>query len=91
MMGSDTKEFEGIYYGSGNINLTSTGKLKLAPLGLGWKESTTGTIHTLPAAEIKRTQWLRSCRNYQLRITKPDHSLVKFEGFLKEVPINPTH
>ncbi len=77
------REFDQIFCGSGLPS--APGKLKLAEPGLGWKDSDSGKIITVHGHEIKRTQWLRSARSYQLRITKRDGTVLKFEGFSKEV------
>ncbi|KAL3899117.1 MAG: hypothetical protein SGCHY_002277 [Lobulomycetales sp.] len=62
-MGSDAKlEFENIFHNG------STGKLKIAEMGLGWKDAETGSIVTVPAKDMAAVAWLRVARGYRLEI-----------------------
>ncbi len=65
--------------------LQFTGRLKLAEAGIGWKNAQTGQIITISATDIQKMAWLRVAKEFQLRITKNDGSIVRFDGFPREV------
>ncbi|KAI8055438.1 hypothetical protein BDF22DRAFT_742028 [Syncephalis plumigaleata] len=59
---------------------TDAGQFRLAASGLGWK-SPTGQVFTIRREDLRKTQWLRASRGYQLRIQLKDNTIVKFDGF----------
>ncbi|EGF81219.1 hypothetical protein BATDEDRAFT_10843, partial [Batrachochytrium dendrobatidis JAM81] len=60
------------------------GRFKLSDAGLGWKSQATSEIKTVPAADIRFLHWLRVARDYQLRVTRQDGSIIMFDGFPKD-------
>ena len=77
-------DFSDIYLGGRNGPL-SKGRLKIAEAGLGWKNATTGAIVTISATDIQKMNWQRVCKDYQLKVFKTDGSVIKFDGFSKEL------
>ncbi|KZS93658.1 SSrecog-domain-containing protein [Sistotremastrum niveocremeum HHB9708] len=81
-------QFEGIYHGLS----TDVGKMRFAPAGLGWMSTSNPENKlTIPAGDIKSSQWLRVARNYQLRLflnAKKDEDdegrRMTFDGFARE-------
>ncbi|KAI9595568.1 structure-specific recognition protein-domain-containing protein [Syncephalis fuscata] len=59
------------------------GQFRLAASGLGWK-SPTGQVFTIRREDLRKTQWLRAARGYQLRIQLKDGTIVKFDGFQED-------
>lgn len=82
MLDAGTLSYDQIYVHS--LSNKSSGKLKLAQGGLGWKESSTGQITTLPAADFSSLCWLRAMRGNELRIQLKDGAIHKFDGFPSE-------
>ncbi|BGP43577.1 FACT complex subunit [Rhodotorula kratochvilovae] len=75
-----TAQFESIYHGLA----PASGKLRIAPSGLGWKSSDENeAVVTVPGSDIKWIQWIRVARNYQMRIGT-NKKRTTFDGFLKE-------
>ncbi|GAA6004523.1 uncharacterized protein JCM10292_005655 [Rhodotorula paludigena] len=75
-----TAQFESIYHGLA----PTSGKLRIAPSGLGWKSSDeTEAVVTVPGSDIKRIEWIRVARNYQMRIATAKKRTT-FDGFVKE-------
>ncbi|GAA5956646.1 hypothetical protein JCM8115_000636 [Rhodotorula mucilaginosa] len=75
-----TAQFENIYHGLA----PTSGKLRIAPSGLGWKSSDENeAVVTVPGSDIKWIQWHRVARNYQMRIGT-NKKRQTFDGFLKD-------
>ncbi|GAA5868438.1 hypothetical protein JCM3774_005379 [Rhodotorula dairenensis] len=75
-----TAQFENIYHGLA----PNSGKLRIAPSGLGWKSSDENeAVVTVPGSDIKWIQWHRVARNYQMRIGTNKRRQT-FDGFLKD-------
>ncbi|POY75542.1 hypothetical protein BMF94_1445 [Rhodotorula taiwanensis] len=75
-----TAQFENIYHGLA----PNSGKLRIAPSGLGWKSSDENeAVVTVPGSDIKWIQWHRVARNYQMRIGT-NKKKQTFDGFLKD-------
>ncbi|GAA5985603.1 hypothetical protein JCM10908_007037 [Rhodotorula pacifica] len=75
-----TAQFENIYHGLA----PNSGKLRIAPSGLGWKSSDENeAVVTVPGSDIKWIQWHRVARNYQMRIGT-NKKRQTFDGFLKD-------
>ncbi|GAA5929678.1 hypothetical protein JCM3775_006519 [Rhodotorula graminis] len=75
-----TAQFESIFHGLA----PASGKLRIAPSGLGWKSSDENeAVVTVPGSDIKWIQWIRVARNYQMRIGT-NKKRTTFDGFLKE-------
>ena len=77
-------DFGDIYLGGRNGPL-SKGKLKIAEAGLGWKNASTGAIVTISATDIQKLHWVRVCKDYQLKVFKTDGSVIKFDGFPRDL------
>jgi structure-specific recognition protein 1 len=75
-MGEQIEHFDHIYLGH-NVD---PGQFRLAASGLGWK-SPTGQVFTIKRDDLRKTQWLRVARGYQLSIQLKDGTIVKFDGF----------
>ena len=60
--------------------------MKLASAGFGWKDGSTGTVHTERAEDLVSIQWLRSLRGqgFQLRCQLRSGKVVVFEGFAQD-------
>ena len=60
--------------------------MKFAAAGFGWKDSSTGTVHTERAEDVFSLQWLRSLRGqgFQLRAQMASGKICVFEGFSAE-------
>ncbi|RKP23665.1 structure-specific recognition protein-domain-containing protein [Syncephalis pseudoplumigaleata] len=76
-MTEQIEHFDAIYLGHQD---TEAGQFRLAASGLGWK-SPTGQVFTIRREDLRKTQWLRAARGYQLRIQLKDNTIVKFDGF----------
>ena len=90
MMGDVRNNYDNIYLGGKNGPLVldliqAIGKFKLSEAGMGWKNATTGQILTVSAADIQSAQWLKAAREYEIRITKKDATVLKFDGFPLDV------
>lgn len=53
----------------------------MAGSGIGWKESTTGQVTTVPSEEFTSVTWMRVARGQQLCIGLKNGTEVKFDGF----------
>lgn len=69
--------------GKGAI-LDAPGQLKLSEGGLGWRDSRSGKITTLAAADVSRALALRCMRRMQLRLHKTDSSIFIFDNIDEE-------
>ena len=80
MMGTviEKKEFDQIF------NSDSTGKLKFAEMGIGWKDATNGNIITIQSSDMLSCSWFRAARSYAISIKKKDESSVSFDGFSRD-------
>lgn len=60
--------------------------MKFAAAGFGWKDSSTGNVHTERAEDLVSLQWLRSLRGqgFQLRAQTASGKICVFEGFPAE-------
>ncbi|KAI8893405.1 hypothetical protein BC833DRAFT_608471 [Globomyces pollinis-pini] len=76
-------DFDRIYLGGKNGPMAS-GKFKLSEAGLGWKNSVTNQIITVSADDILKFHWIRVARGYEVRITKKNTHILKFDGFPKD-------
>ncbi|GAA5972879.1 hypothetical protein JCM11641_003986 [Rhodosporidiobolus odoratus] len=75
-----TAQFESIFHSLG----PTSGKLRIAPSGLGWKSSNEQEpVVTVPGSDIKYISWIRVARNYQMRIGTQKNRTT-FDGFVKE-------
>ncbi|KAJ3275298.1 FACT complex subunit [Borealophlyctis nickersoniae] len=82
-MGDRATTFDNIFLG-GKARFEGIGRLKLAEAGLGWKNSQTGTVLTVSAADLHKLHWLRCARDFRLRIQKKDGDVLKFDGFPRD-------
>lgn len=80
MLEAGTLSFDRVHLYS-TTSHRGAGKFKLAQGGLGWKETSTGQVTTLPSADFAALGWVRAMRGYQLRIQLRDGSLYIFDGF----------
>lgn len=80
MLEAGTLSFDHVHLYSTTSN-RGAGKFKLAQGGLGWKETSTGQVTTLPSADFAALSWVKAMRGYQLRIQLRDGSLYIFDGF----------
>lgn len=62
------------------------GRFRLAQSGMGWKGPRDRTVLISPD-DVKRTNWMRVARGYELRVTMKDNVIHKFDGFKSEVSI----
>ncbi|KNE56200.1 hypothetical protein AMAG_02035 [Allomyces macrogynus ATCC 38327] len=76
------QEFDRIHYAGARDSATE-GRLRFAAQGLGWKSSA-GEIVTVKADDLKRATWLRSARQYQLRLYLKDGTVMKFANFARD-------
>lgn len=63
---------------------TTSGKLKIAQSGLGWKDSITGQVITLPIEEWKSVLIIRVLRGIELRIFGSNGDLFRFDSISPE-------
>jgi structure-specific recognition protein 1 len=82
-MDSRFRDFDDIYLGGKN-GVLAQGKFKISEAGVGWKNQATGQIITVSAADLNKVVWSKVARDYQLKISKKDQSVLKFDGFPKE-------
>ncbi|KAJ8325965.1 hypothetical protein BDV3_003822 [Batrachochytrium dendrobatidis] len=82
-MDARRKDFDNVFLGGTN-GVQAIGRFKLSDAGLGWKSQATSEIKTVPAADIRFLHWLRVARDYQLRVTRQDGSIIMFDGFPKD-------
>ncbi|KAI8915430.1 hypothetical protein DFJ77DRAFT_368693 [Powellomyces hirtus] len=78
------REFDNVLLGGKN-NSKATGKLKVADVGIGWRNSLNGKIVAVPAGDIHKVTWQRCARDYQLRVQQKDGTVSKFDGLPKEM------
>ena len=45
----------------------------------------TGQIITVSSTDIQQLSWIRVARDYEVKIVKKDNSVLKFDGFPKDV------
>ncbi|EPZ36196.1 High mobility group (HMG) box domain-containing protein [Rozella allomycis CSF55] len=77
----DTIDYEGVYYYGKDGSVS--GKIKFAESGLAFKDSGSGSITTVDLTQMKRLVWLRSARDYQIRIIC-EEGIYKFDGFPRD-------
>lgn len=53
----------------------------MASAGVAWKESVTGKVVTVKAEDLKRINWIRGAREYQLRFYTKKEQVYKFSNF----------
>lgn len=82
-MDAKFRDFDGIYVG-GRSSEQAPGRFKVSEAGLGWKNSETQQILTVPAAEVHQLQWMHVARGYAVVVTRRDLSTVRFDGFPKD-------
>ncbi|EMR10104.1 hypothetical protein PNEG_01383 [Pneumocystis murina B123] len=70
-------QYDDIYLNQGKI----AGRLRLASSGLGWKESNSDELYTVPASDIRKAQWSRAARGYELKLTLRNGGFVQLDGF----------
>jgi hypothetical protein len=71
--------------------LKREGKLRLAANGIGWKDAKSGQMVTIAATDMKRSQWLRAAKDFELRILLKNGNVHKFDGFPQDVRDAATH
>ncbi|RKP10250.1 hypothetical protein THASP1DRAFT_13102 [Thamnocephalis sphaerospora] len=76
-MSEQIEHFDHVFLGHQDVD---AGQFRLAASGLGWK-SPTGQVFTIKRDDLRKTQWLRAARGYQLRIQLKDGTIIKFDGF----------
>ncbi|CEG63781.1 hypothetical protein RMATCC62417_00870 [Rhizopus microsporus] len=59
------------------------GRFRLAQSGMGWKGPRDRTVLISPD-DVKKTNWMRVARGYELRVTMKDNVVHKFDGFKSE-------
>lgn len=67
--------FDDIYLSS-----QERGKFKISEVGIGFKNSKTKEITTISKQELKKVEFLRAAKDYQLRIQTNQKTLM-FDGF----------
>jgi len=80
-MSDKVNQFDDIYLG----NAPELGLLRLAQSGLGWKARTVDKLFTVRDADLRKMYWIRAARNFQLRLQLRDNTIVKFDGFQRDV------
>ncbi|ORZ40141.1 hypothetical protein BCR44DRAFT_1411133 [Catenaria anguillulae PL171] len=73
------QEFDKIFHAKSASAPSVEGRLRFAPQGVGWK-SVTGDLVTAPADQLRKFQWVRSTRRYQLRILLHTNKTLKFDN-----------
>ncbi|KAI8822632.1 uncharacterized protein EV422DRAFT_407906 [Fimicolochytrium jonesii] len=77
------REFENVYLG-GKTSAKAAGKLKIAEMGIGWKNATTGKIVTISSADLQKLSWQRCSREFQLRLQTKEGKVFKFDGLPRD-------
>lgn len=61
------------------------GRFRLSQNGLGWKGGDRTII--VGTDELKKMNWIRAARGFELRVLKKDNSILRFDGFKADVCI----
>lgn len=80
MTDKKTFDYHSIFYGLS----ADLGRFRLAQNGMGWKGPRDRTVLVSPE-EVKRMNWIRVARGYELRVTLKDNVIHKFDGFKNDV------
>ena len=59
------------------------GRFRLSQNGLGWKSGDRTII--VGTNELKKMNWIRAARGFELRVLKTDDTMLKFDGFKPDV------
>ncbi|KAJ1925503.1 FACT complex subunit [Tieghemiomyces parasiticus] len=76
--------YEPIYLATPNPYNGTSGILKLAKQGIGWKNSRSGEVTTFSADDIKRAQWMRAARQFRLKLIMKNGTWHKLDNFTRE-------
>ncbi|CCJ29353.1 unnamed protein product [Pneumocystis jirovecii] len=74
---SEVIQYDDIHLNQGEI----AGRLRLASSGLGWKESNSEEPYIVSASDIRKAQWSRAARGFELKLTLRNGGFVQLDGF----------
>ncbi|KAG4302854.1 hypothetical protein PCANB_000870 [Pneumocystis canis] len=77
---SEVIQYDDIHLNQGKI----AGRLRLASSGLGWKESNSEEPYIVSASDIRKAQWSRAARGFELKLTLRNGGFVQLDGFEDE-------
>ncbi|KAG5518621.1 hypothetical protein PMAC_002589 [Pneumocystis sp. 'macacae'] len=77
---SEVIQYDDIHLNQGKIS----GRLRLASSGLGWKESNSEEPYIVSASDIRKAQWSRAARGFELKLTLRNGGFVQLDGFEDE-------
>ena len=64
----ETIDYENVYLQNGFKKAAQRGKVKFATSGIAFKDSDKGNVFTIRAEDIRRMNWRRCSREYQVRV-----------------------
>ncbi|KAG4305006.1 hypothetical protein PORY_001681 [Pneumocystis oryctolagi] len=77
---SEVIQYDDIHLNQGKI----AGRLRLASSGLGWKEPNSEDPYIVSASDIRKAQWSRAARGFELKLTLRNGGFVQLDGFEDE-------